>query len=64
MPKQIFNEEDFLKYSEVAIHCRVKRIKDDVKLKLRTKKQLYTFKTDPETAERLLRNLPCDVIEL
>jgi large subunit ribosomal protein L38e len=64
LPKQIYNEEDFLKYSEVAVHCRVKRIKDNVKLKLRTKKYLYTFKTDPATAERLLRSITCDVIEL
>jgi large subunit ribosomal protein L38e len=64
LPKQIYNEEDFLKYSEVAVHCRVKRIKDKVKLKLRTQKYLYTFKTDPATAERLLRSITCDVIEL
>ena len=64
MPKQIFNEEDFLKYSEVAVHCRVKRVKDTVKLKLRTKKYLFTFKTDPTTADRLLRSISCDVIEL
>jgi len=47
MPKEIFTEEEFLKYSEHAIHCRVKRIKDIVKLKLRTRRCLYTFKTDP-----------------
>ena len=37
---------------------------EDVKLKLRTKKTLFTFKTDPIAADRLLRNIKCDVIEL
>jgi len=64
MPKQITDENKFLDLSERAIHCRVKRVKDTVKLKLRTKKYLYTYKTDPDSAERLLRNIPCDVIEL
>ena len=64
MPREIFDEEKFMEISEYAIHCRVKRLKDIVKLKLRTKKILYTYKTDPATAERLLRNITCDVIEL
>ena len=64
MPREIFDEEKFLEISEYAIHCRVKRLKEIVKLKLRTKKILYTCKTDPATAERLLRNISCDIIEL
>ncbi|MHA1705650.1 MAG: hypothetical protein ACTSUX_06170 [Promethearchaeota archaeon] len=46
------------------MHCRVKRIKDIVKLKLRTRRCLYTFKTDPTTADRLIKSLNCDIIEL
>ncbi|MFX0073603.1 MAG: hypothetical protein ACFFAO_21200 [Candidatus Hermodarchaeota archaeon] len=64
MPREIFDEEKFLKLSEFSVHCRVKRIKDTVKLKLRTKKMLYTYKTDPPSAERLLKQISCDVIEL
>ncbi len=64
MPREIFDEEKFREISEDAIHCRVKRLKDVVKLKLRTKKILYTFKADPMTAERLLRDISCDIIEL
>ena len=64
MPREIFDEERFLELSEYAIHCRVKRLKEVVKLKLRTKKILYTYKTDPTTAERLLRNISCDIIEI
>jgi large subunit ribosomal protein L38e len=64
MPREIFDEDRFLEISEYAIHCRVKRLKEVVKLKLRTKKTLYSYKTDPATAERLLRNISCDIIEL
>ena len=64
MPREIFDEDKFLEISEYAIHCRVKRLKEVVKLKLRTKKILFTYKTDPATAERLLRKISCDVIEL
>jgi large subunit ribosomal protein L38e len=64
MPKEIFDEEKFLELAEFAIHCRVKRVKDEVKLKLRTKKVLYTYKTDPITADRIVRELTCDIIEL
>jgi large subunit ribosomal protein L38e len=64
LPSEIFDEEKFLELAEFAVHCRVKRVKDVVKLKLRTKKRLYTYKTDPESADRLVRNLTCDIIEL
>jgi len=64
LPRQIFEEEKFLKLAEFAVHCRVKRVKDSVKLKLRTKKHLFTLKTSPESAERLLKQISCEVIEL
>ena len=43
MPKEIYEEEKFLELADFAIHCRVKRVKGNVKLKLRTKKYLYTI---------------------
>ncbi|MHA1149624.1 MAG: hypothetical protein ACTSR8_15420 [Promethearchaeota archaeon] len=64
MPREIFDEEKFIEIAEYAYHCRVKRLKDVVKLKLRTKKILYTFKTDPQNAENLLKNVRCEIIEL
>ncbi|MFX1499888.1 MAG: hypothetical protein ACFFDH_02865 [Promethearchaeota archaeon] len=64
MPREIFDEDQFRELSEYAIHCRVKRLREVVKLKLRTKKILYTYKVDPLTAERLLRDISCDIIEL
>ncbi len=64
MPKEIFDEETFIRLSERSVHCRVKRIGDRVKLKLRTKKTLYTYITNPDSAERLIKNINCDIIEL
>jgi hypothetical protein len=64
LPKEIFDEEKFLELSKFAVHCRVKRLKDSVKLKLRTKKHLFTFKTSPTVADRLLKGISCEIIEL
>ncbi|NHJ25374.1 MAG: hypothetical protein EAX89_12405 [Candidatus Lokiarchaeota archaeon] len=64
LPKEIFDEEKFLELSKFAFHCRVKRLKNSVKLKLRTKKHLYTFKTNPTVADRLLKGVTCEIIEL
>jgi hypothetical protein len=64
MPREIFDEEKFMELSKFAVHCRVKRLKNHVKLKLRTKKHLFTFKTSPTVAERLLRGITCEIIEL
>ena len=64
MPRELFDEGKFIEIAERAIHCRVKSSKESVKLKLRTKKTLYTYKTDPISAERLLKDIHCDVIEL
>jgi len=63
MPTEIADTETFLKISERATECRVKRLKDIVRLKLRTSKQLYTIKVDPEKAAELLKQLRCEVIE-
>ena len=35
MPKEIFDEEEFINISERSVHCRIKRVKDVVKMKLR-----------------------------
>ncbi|MFX1392923.1 MAG: hypothetical protein ACFFAH_05030 [Promethearchaeota archaeon] len=64
MPREIFDEEKFIELAEHAFHCRVKRKKDIVKLKLRTKKILYTYKTDPSSAEQLISKINCEIIEL
>jgi hypothetical protein len=63
MPTEISDTEDFVKISDRATECRVKRLKDVVRLKLRTPKRLYTIKVDPEKAAELLKQIRCEVIE-
>ncbi|MGA2784805.1 MAG: hypothetical protein ABSF09_08935 [Candidatus Bathyarchaeia archaeon] len=63
MPTELADEEEFVKISERAIECRVKRLQDVVKLKLRTPRQLYTLKADPTKAAELLKQIKCEVIE-
>jgi ferritin-like protein len=43
MPAQISDIEEFVRISERAEECRVKRLEDLVKLKLRTPSKLYTI---------------------
>lgn len=64
MPKQIFNSEDFKKLLERAKECRVLRMSDKVKLKLRTQKMLYVFITSKEEAEDLLKGIKIEVREI
>lgn len=64
MPKELKNEEDFLRISRIAEECRVKRVQDTVKLKLRTMKYLYTYTTSPEKANALISNVDCEIIEM
>jgi len=63
LPTELADEEEFVKISERAIECRVKRLEDVVKLKLRTSRQLYTHKADPTKAAELLKQIKCEVIE-
>ncbi|NWG08914.1 MAG: hypothetical protein HXX80_01135 [Nitrososphaerales archaeon] len=61
MPKQIFSVEDFKILLEKAIECRVLRMDDKVKLKLRTSKMIYVFITSKEEADRLLNEVKVEV---
>jgi large subunit ribosomal protein L38e len=63
MPKELRDGEEFVRISERAIECRVKRLEDTVKLKLRTASQLYTLKVDPSRAAELLKQVKCEIIE-
>jgi len=64
MPKEIKDPKEFLDIAKNAIECRVKRSGDVVKLKLRTKRYLYTLKTDAETAEELIKALDIPIVNL
>jgi hypothetical protein len=50
--------------SDHAEYCSVKRLKETVKLKLRTPKQLYTLKVEPLKAEEIIKKLKCEILEL
>ncbi len=63
MPKQIYDVEKFLELSEEAEECRVKRASEQVKLKLRTKKYLYTIVVEPQKAEEIIQQVKCQVVE-
>jgi len=63
MPSEIADTEEFVRISERATECRVKRLKDVVKLKLRTSRRLYTIRLDPAKAAEVLKQVKCEVIE-
>lgn len=63
MPSEVTDADEFMRLSARAVECRVKRLKDIVKLKLRTPKDLYTIKVDPEKAAEMLKQIRCEVIE-
>ena len=63
MPAQISDVEEFVRISERAEECRVKRLEDIVKLKLRTPSRLYTMKLNAEEAAEVLKRLKCEVVE-
>jgi len=64
MPSEIFNSEKFVEISGRAEYCAVKRLKDVVKLKLRTSKRLYTLKVEPAKAEEIIKKLQCEIREI
>lgn len=63
MPREITDAEEFVKISERATECRVKRLQDIVRLKLRTSRLLYTIKVDPQKAAEMLKQIRCEIIE-
>jgi ferritin-like protein len=64
MPSEILDLEKFVEISGRAEYCAVKRLKDVVKLKLRTPKRLYTLKIEPAKAEVVIKRLQCEIREI
>jgi ferritin-like protein len=64
MPSEIFDVEKFVTMSDQAEYCLVKRLKETVKLKLRTPSKLYTLKVEPLKAEEIIKKLKCEIQEL
>ncbi len=64
MPVEIKNKEKFIELSENADECRIKRNKDNIKLKLRTGKYLYTLKLKEPEADEVEDRLNCPIVEI
>lgn len=64
VPSEIFDAEKFVEISGQAEYCAVKRLRDVVKLKLRTPKKLYTLKVAPGNAEGIIKKLQCEIREI
>jgi hypothetical protein len=64
MPVEISDAVSFMKIAEKAEICRVLRHGDEVKLKLRTSRKLYTMKMEASAADEFLKDLKCKVEEL
>jgi large subunit ribosomal protein L38e len=63
MPSEVTDVEKFVAMSAKAKRCQVKRLKDTVKLKLRTTSQLYTLKIEPLRADEIIKKLQCEIRE-
>lgn len=64
MPAEILDVEKFVAMSAKAKYCTVKRLKEVVKLKLRTPSKLYTLKVESLKAEEIIKKLKCEIREL
>ena len=64
MPNEIRSPDEFLQLAQRASVCLIKRNLDNVKLKLRTPRTLYTFVTDADTSESLLTQIKCEQREI
>lgn len=64
MPKEVFDKSEFIKLSEDSEECRIKRLDNVIKLKLRKNRYLYTIKLDAKEAEELIGQLGCSTREI
>ena len=64
VPEEVFDVDRFVQLSERAEYCSVKRLRREVKLKLRTPGRLYTLKVDPAEAEGVVKKLRCEIVEV
>jgi large subunit ribosomal protein L38e len=65
VPVEIKDLEEFVKITERALECRVKRSRREkgvVKIKARTKRYLYTYKTSEDKLNDVLSKVKCKKI--
>jgi Ribosomal L38e protein family. len=65
MPKEIMNQDEFIKISERASECRVIKLEKEgvAKVKARTSRYLYTIKIPLNELEEFLKKLKCQNIK-
>jgi len=63
MPAEI-DRETFMKLAADAEFCRVKRLGDVVKLKIKTSRKLCTFEAEKAEAEDIIKKLKCKIVEV
>lgn len=63
MPRQVNSADEFKKLIERATAIKVVNSGDNVKLKLRTKKTLYTFVTNKTDADTIVKESKLPVEE-
>ncbi len=64
MPTEISDVDKFVSLSANAEYCSVKRLKETVKLKLRTPRKLYTLKVESLKADEIIKKLKCEIEEV
>jgi hypothetical protein len=64
MPAEISSKDEFIKLAMDASECRVKRVGEIVKLKLMTRKRLWSIKVNETEAEEILKKINCEIIDL
>ncbi len=64
LPVEVLDVDEFVRLSEKAEHCLVKKTKKETKLKLRTPNQLYTLKVDPKKTDEITKKLKCEIKEI
>ena len=64
MPAEVSDIEEFVRLSNQAEFCAVKRLKDSVKLKLRTSNKLYTLVVEPTKVDEIFKKMKCEIKEI
>jgi len=64
MPIEVKDRDEFVELSKSATECKVKKNKDNTKLKLRAGRYMYTLRLEPAEAEALIPKLGCPTVQI
>jgi ferritin-like protein len=64
LPVEVSDIDEFVRLSEKAEYCLVKKMKNMTKLKLRTSKALYTLMIESKNTEEVFKKLKCEIREI